>query len=291
MNLIKLLICTYLILIQIVLINSQKKKKLMNIDEKSLNQPHVIDSEVHSNKWVVTRIFSLIDAATQGVGTVLIIGANVGNTGTDAVWSTIVKKNLIDKVFVEPVPPIFKKLQNNVQNHGLNLATCVNVAISQIPMNLTIYCAGANKDGSLAAGFPLWILETCSTMKESLYTYVSSSNRITEVMIDNTMLSYMVPSMTVEDLIKDYASKSPIRVITIDIEGLDDEVLLNLPLDSIAPDVIIYEFIHLSQQQYEITLNFLHKHGYYTFWYYQNTVAYKPSLMSKVDRKYIKKFK
>lgn len=57
------------------------------------------------------------------------------------------------------------------------------------------------------------------------------------------------------------------------------QVVQNLPLESIAPSLIIFEAIHLSKKRLVATFKFLHKHDYYTTRYGQNGLALRLSAL------------
>ena len=138
---------------------------------------------------------SVVQVAVRAVtGTVLVIGANRGESRTDQSWTTLVSPSAahIHKVFIEPIPPVFRRLQQNV----LSVAntTTLQLAVSSQSGTLPMFCIGfdPNQAGVLASNGPFglpkfpgglrssswsrsakrdgrgWWTEVCSLSKERL---------------------------------------------------------------------------------------------------------------------------
>ena len=200
--------------------------------------PTYPDGELHHSKWgkIVSRTVGFVAGAVNtpfpGVKrpdpfTFLVIGANTGSNSNDPLWTAMHhKREKTFQVFVEPIPFIFKELQANMKANDMHQSTCVNAVISTNGQNLTLYCTGMKEDGSIAveAGFNEWAKQTCSVSKQQLYDSKFSSRE----MIDKYMREYNVKGLSVQQLVDTYATNAPVKIVQIDVEGLDDEVSVKI---------------------------------------------------------------
>jgi FkbM family methyltransferase len=191
-------------------------------------------NQYHTHKWgqIVSRTAAFVPAAIStpmkgqtegGSFTFVVIGANTGTNDNDPLWRHMSQlKDTTYSVFVEPIPVIFNELQQNMKNSGMKKSTCVNVAISPSEANLTLYCTGLHKDGTVAteAGFSHWAKQTCTTSLNNLYKHQFNTREI----VDKYMMVYNVLGMSVKRLLDTYATNAPVKIIQIDVEGLDDMV-------------------------------------------------------------------
>lgn len=193
-------------------------------------------NQYHTHKWgqLVTRTAAFVPAAIKtpmkdenadGSFTFVVIGANTGSNDNDPVWKHMSQlKDSTYSVLVEPIPIIFGELQQNMKDNGMTKATCVNAAISPTDTNLTLYCTGFHKDGTIAveAGFSHWAKQACTTTLNHLYKHQFS----TRENIDKYLVVHNVLGISVKRLLDTYATKAPVKIIQIDVEGLDDMVIL-----------------------------------------------------------------
>ena len=84
-------------------------------------------------------------------GAILVIGANQGPTGTDPSFEILGGEDAehLHKIFVEPVPYLFKKLSHNIRN--IARAKAVNVAVTNQSTKLSMYCFGLDAERGLGA--------------------------------------------------------------------------------------------------------------------------------------------
>lgn len=237
-------------------------------------------------EWIkiATKTAPIVNAGTnfKAAGdTFLIIGANTGIASNDPMRKALqAQKDSTYSIFVEPIPPLFQQLKQNLKGKGLARATCVNAAISNSSQPLTLYCTGLDDQGKVLAklGFSPWCVQTCTSNQTNLL----NSDLNTPALVQQYMREYAVPGMTVQELLHTHAEGRKIRAIQIDVEGLDDMVVHNLPLHEISPSIIIFEAIHLSKQKLKSSLKYLHSHDYYTTRYGQNALAFKLSILPAI---------
>lgn len=211
----------------------------------------------------------------------MVIGANTGSNSNDPMWKSLLKqKEHTHSIFVEPIPPFFQQLKRNVQSSRMPKATCVNAAISASSEPLTLFCTGLDEQGNVLEkeGFSKWCKQTCTTNKTTLF----NSHLNTPALVQKYMREHTVAGVTVAELLSTHGGGRPIRAVQIDVEGLDDMVVQNLPLDSISPDLVIFEAVHLSRKKLITTFQFLHQHNYYTTRYGQNGLAFKKDVLRRI---------
>jgi hypothetical protein len=60
------------------------------------------------------------------------------------------------------------------------------------------------------------------------------------------------------------------------------KIVQSLPLEELSPTLIIFEYIHLTNEKFALSLEYLHKYGYHTTTYGQNAVGFKPEILNFV---------
>ena len=86
---------------------------------------------------------SVVQIAVRAiVGTALVIGANRGESETDHAFQTLVSPaaSHIHKIFIEPIPPVFRRLQQNVQS--VANTTTLELEVSNQSGTLPMFCLG-----------------------------------------------------------------------------------------------------------------------------------------------------
>ena len=217
-------------------------------------------------KNMITRVFE-----AQKNGTVLIIGANVGENGNDATWSSLLEAPDINKVFVEPVPFIFEQLERNIHRGKLVRSRAVNAAV--LPQkngisnsSVVMWCTGMeNRSVAALKGFPDWVTQICTLKRERLFSSIDIAAKVPLAVISKFITKHIVPGITIENLIFKYVQQ-PLLVLQIDVEGLDDKIITNFPLSikRYRPEIIRFEHQHLSSLNYIVSIEHLHKNGYNT---------------------------
>lgn len=203
--------------------------------------------------------------------TAVIIGANKGaKTGdietTDPAFFTLMNEKsfkLWKKVFVEPIPSIYKELLANVKLFLDGRAVVVNAAIvdqSYTNKYITMYCWKLDKNGninydlfkSLGLRVHGWMAGTCSLNKDRLFhsTDYHFTSSFPKEKIDELIEIIEVKATTIENLLYEYTGYlDTVAYIQVDTEGYDAVIIRNLPwyrLD-FRPILINYEYSLLSK--------------------------------------------
>ena len=234
-----------------------------------------------SNIQAATVVTSLKQRYSSG--SILVIGANVGDTWNDPVWWWMKSDDTFDKILIEPIPRLFTKLEANVAAAGMKRTTLVNAAISSTVGERGMYCWKLNETGAVVNGLPAWLAQVCSFRKRRLTsnTYDTGKFRfshhgVRRDRIDDYIVEYKVQTLTVPTLLQKYRVRN-IRYVQIDTEGFDYRVVMQLPFHdpSFRPDAIMYEDVLLSKPHKDLLREMFHRHGYVLKAEDQNMVAYR----------------
>lgn len=161
---------------------------------------------------------------------VLQIGANDG-IGADPI-RPIIKKYDLPALLVEPLPDIFRSLENNYRDSPR--VVLENCAISTQDGQQTMYRI-VQKPGA-----PGWVTGLAGFDAQVLLKHKNQFPGIA-----SCMETVSVRTMTIRSLL-DKHHFEPVEILQIDTEGYDWEVL-KMCLDSdVIPAVVNYEYIHLS---------------------------------------------
>ena len=172
-------------------------------------------------------------------------------------FTEFIKKNYSEnsKVFVvEANPKNIEKLNKSYKNY--NNVKILNLAIS------------SNNDDELI----LYYAE-----EDSPHYQVCSSNinHVKKHYPSSLIKKFYIESISINDLFKKY-SINQIDYLSIDIEGLDYDVLMSIDFTKFSIDNICIEFLHLTKFQKKNLINFLSKKGYsyYGYGYDHNNFDY-----------------
>ena len=248
-------------------------------------------SSANASRALALAVHRLGRATT---GSVLVIGANVGAVQNDPTFAMLASPSMaaIDKVFVEPMPALFRQLQANVAN--MSRANAVNAAIANVSGHVDMYCFGdfSGKDGHPHGKMVSFLKackcssQLCSMSKARLFSRYDvlskASNSHTRGMVEELITSTQVPALTVKKLLHHHVpAASPVVFVQIDVEGFDDHVLASLPLgdalgaagSSFAPHAIVFEHVLLGEQRLQAAMDRLRTFGYAGCIDQQNVVA------------------
>mmetsp|Transcript_88576 Transcript_88576/g.275568 ORF Transcript_88576/g.275568 Transcript_88576/m.275568 type:complete len:289 (-) Transcript_88576:34-900(-) len=243
---------------------------------------HAWLSKMHQDRLRAEKVLKLIGPRCGSRGrlqrvlkkrntTALIIGAHVGKVYTDPVFDLLGKPAAahVDKVFVEPMPSLFRELQRNIA--GMPRALAVQAAVAQEAGNTTLYCLGLENTTENLTFMPaaqritgtIWWSQICSLSRERLFHPHDVGRRRYSVDLRDMVTENVVPAITVEQLLRDHTT-SPVRYVQIDVEGMDDVVVRQLPLEApgFRPALIVFEFMLLGEERLEAAVRHLQRHGY-----------------------------
>ena len=78
---------------------------------------------------------------------------------------------------------------------------------------------------------------------------------------NSTINSFKIKALNINEFIENYVSNR-IDYLSIDLEGIDYEILMKIDLLKTSIENISIEHLHLSKSQKKIMINHLNKHGY-----------------------------
>ena len=202
------------------------------------------------------------------------IGSHDGISG-DPLHESIIK-NKWKGVLVEPVDYLFNKLKKNYERvDGLIFE---NAAIDEKSGERIFYKIKMLKE-SEETNLPTWYNQLSSFHKNILLNRECHS--IEEYRIENIrdlIVETMVETITFDELL-DKNNVSKFDVLHIDTEGHDYVILKNVNFNRIRPDIVIFEYHHLNNDDYESSLELLADEGYILYRFLQNMICLKSGLV------------
>ena len=176
------------------------------------------------------------------------LGACIGDwdkTGLNRCGFTeFIKKNskINDKIFlIEANPKNISKLEESYKN--FNNARILNLGVTAWKNNeITFFYT---EDDA-----PYYMV--CSTKINHVLKHYPNS-KINE---------FKIKTVSVNNLFKDYIKEKNIDYLSIDLEGIDFEILMSINLNEYNIKNISIEYLHLNKKQKKQLVNYLLKYGY-----------------------------
>ena len=250
-------------------------------------------------------------ATRYSKGTVLVIGANRGDTGTDPSWRILTSPRAahLHKLLVEPIPSLYRSLRANLagpmKRDGDKWHT-QQVAISNISGSMPMYCLGMDPVRGPPNQWPValrraarwdtaqkngrgWWSEICSLSTERFFAAEDIrrdfpySREERQRLLRRHVHNSTVRVVTVAELLGMAAAMHlpPVRHVQIDAEGHDDVILASLPFGEptplggqFRPATVVFEHVLLSRQRSEAACSLLRQAGYTTCRENQNIVGF-----------------
>lgn len=198
------------------------------------------------------------------------IGSNNGING-DPLYKYIISKKW-KGILVEPVHYLFNELVKNYQPYAENLIF-ENSAVSDKNGKLKFYRLKKSDNPDL----PDWYEQLGSFRKD-----VVLKHRNAIPGFDDLLLEDEVNALTFQALL-DKHDFSKVKVVHIDTEGYDFEVLKLIPFGNTNIELVMFEHKHLKYADYKAAIELLNRHGYVTkAKNHSDSIAIKPELMSKL---------
>ena len=176
------------------------------------------------------------------------LGACIGDwdkTGLNRCGFTeFIKKDskINDKIFlIEANPKNISKLEESYKN--FNNARILNLGVTASKNNETTFFY--TEDDA-----PYYMV--CSTKINHVLKHYPNS-KINE---------FKIKTVSVNNLFKDYIKEKNIDYLSIDLEGIDFEILMSLNLNDYNIKNISFEYLHLNKKQKKQLVNYLLKCGY-----------------------------
>tara|TARA_B100000401_G_scaffold429039_1_gene362259 strand:+ start:262 stop:954 length:693 start_codon:yes stop_codon:yes gene_type:complete len=176
------------------------------------------------------------------------LGACIGDWDKTGIvrcgFTEFIKKNSKsdDKIFlVEANPKNIDKLKESYKNfHNANI---FNLGVS------------ANENGEITFFY---------TEDDAPY-YMVCSTKINHVLkhYPNTKINeFKIKTISINNLFKNYIKEKNIDYLSIDLEGIDFEILMSIDFNNYNIRNISVEYLHLNKKQKKKLVNHLLKHGY-----------------------------
>ena len=176
------------------------------------------------------------------------LGACIGDwdkTGLNRCGFTeFIKKDskINDKIFlVEANPKNISKLEESYKN--FNNARILNLGVT------------ASKNNEITFFY---------TEDDAPYYMVCSTkiNHVLKHYPNSKINEFKIKTVSVNNLFKDYIKEKNIDYLSIDLEGIDFEILMSLNLNDYNIKNISFEYLHLNKKQKKQLVNYLLKYGY-----------------------------
>lgn len=176
------------------------------------------------------------------------LGACIGDwdkTGLNRCGFTeFIKKNskINDKIFlIEANPKNISKLEESYKN--FNNARILNLGVT------------ASKNNEITFFY---------TEDDAPYYMVCSTkiNHVLKHYPNSKINEFKIKTVSVNNLFKDYIKEKNIDYLSIDLEGIDFEILMSINLNDYNIKNISFEYLHLNKKQKKKLVNYLLKYGY-----------------------------
>jgi len=158
------------------------------------------------------------------------IGSHIGNTENDPIFKIV--NSTTKMILVEPVPHLFKQLQDNYKIKFQNLAniTFINKAVSNFVGEIEMTVPSYDNDYSQ---FPTWASQLASINPLHVHAHLPNL-KVNKIQVETT---------TLDDIIKEY-NVEEIYLLQTDTEGHDYTILMNYSF-IIKPQKIVFEHKHM----------------------------------------------
>ncbi len=197
------------------------------------------------------------------------IGSNNGVTG-DPLFQ-LIKDFRWSGLLVEPVPYLFEELKENYKNIDADLSF-ENSAIASETGLLKFYRLKQTDQ----PGIPVWYDQLGSFRKEVIL-------RQREVIpgFDDLLIEDNVHAITFDQLAGKHNLKN-LNLIHIDTEGYDFEIIKLIPFERFEIDLIMYEHVHLTNEDYKDSIRILKDKGLILKRFHTDTIAIKKGLLGRL---------
>jgi len=177
--------------------------------------------------------------------TAVIVGANRGDIPNDPSFSYLANSPHIRKVFVEPIPHLFKLLQRNVAK--LPNASAVNAAITTAGgKTLEMFCLIDPHKGTVHSTVPFFADQICSLHKDRLFNSGDVMLFSSAEKVHKSVRSISVPTLSLRQLLNEELGAAPLDYLQVDTEGEDYNIVLQALELVPPPKSLMFEHMLLS---------------------------------------------
>ena len=179
------------------------------------------------------------------------IGSNDGKSG-DPIRELALSHPSWEGILVEPVPFLFKRLQENYKSKERFLLK--NVAIGKESGTREFYYLPENAPELVKCKLPYYFNQVGSFSKEHLIKHFGPQ-------IEPGISAEELPTLTLSDLIAS-GPREQVDLLHVDTEGYDYYILKQLKDLPKLPSIILFEYIHSTKDQLEEIKSDLEQEGY-----------------------------
>jgi FkbM family methyltransferase len=170
---------------------------------------------------------------------------------------------------VEPVPYVFERLASHYSDHPR--VRLLNLAIADSDGTRPLYYLPQSDDD----GLPTWYDALASFRSDVVLSHVTFIPDVAD-----RMAVMDVPCWTFETLCRK-EDLDIIDVIQIDTEGYDFEVIKLIDFERVTPQLLMYESLHLSEEDRAACTALLGRHGYQSLSDGMDTVCLRADLLAR----------
>ena len=204
------------------------------------------------------------------------VGSNDGVSG-DPLHRLIRKNNYWQVIFVEPVPYLFAKLK---QNYGPESRFIFeNAAINEDGKKQTFYSVAESAFRNVPGLSPLYA-QIGSFDKEHLLKL--SDGVLSEHIIEND-----VECLSINQLLDKHAITS-VQFLHIDAEGYDWKIMSQLNFSKIKPQLILFEYINLEENEKREAIQLLSQ-NYYILCFRIDYLCIEKNLIKQKDLHWLRR--
>ena len=194
------------------------------------------------------------------------IGSNDGLSG-DPLHEFIAKRRWTGAL-VEPVPFLFKKLQQNYSAEAARLQF-VNAAISSVRGRMDLFYV--SEESRSVLDLPFWHDQLGSFDRGHIIRHLGKE-------IEPFIRSQPVDSILFQDLL-DRVGVADFDLLHVDVEGHDYEVIRQVDLTRHNPAMVLFEIKHLAPAERDAAIVNFVRHGYRMFFYGADALAIRKDVV------------
>lgn len=210
---------------------------------------------------------SFLEGALIGMSSVLDrplrivqIGANDGVTSDPLASFLETMGRHVHALRIEPHPAVFELLKE--LHLGQAGVTLLNVAIDESPGTMDLFFLREDdwdRYRSVSGYNPTGIT---STSRQHVAEHVARALKLSSIEADALIDSVSVRCMPLSDALRESDFGTPVDVLQVDAEGLDDRIILSSNVDDLGFALINYEVKHLTDERHHILGEHLDGLGY-----------------------------
>jgi FkbM family methyltransferase len=202
------------------------------------------------------KVMEQLSRLYADTGTWLQIGANTMDpvqNMNDPFIQYLSKFPAWHKVFVEPIPQLYAKLEEAIK--AWPNSTAINVALSArmdvAEEIVSMYCLDEVSTAGIPDGLPSWANQICS-FDAGHITRHFPNGKPEEVKVNAVSLRHLISKNNI----------SNVRVLMVDTEGFDLHVLQQVPFHTVKPQLVLWEHKHMQMQARASACALMRSHCY-----------------------------